>query len=147
MNKPIFDIDAMCSILKRQGIESSEYTDCTILYSVTFEQLRSLFTEGYQTGLVELLPLQRQVAMLRAALDQAVEFIDCDTIIAFASEMKLVNGALADTQATAETYMAEHDAKVLEEVLRCDSDFSFLRNHIKNKICELRAAAKKGEVK
>src|SRR5512143_2753612 len=68
--EPTFDIDAMCSILKRQGIESSEYTDCTILYTVTFEQLRNLFTEGYQTGLVELLPLQRQVAMLHKQVQQ-----------------------------------------------------------------------------
>ena len=43
---PVIAIPEMCNILKQLGIRSSEYTDCTILYNVTFEQLRLVYEEG-----------------------------------------------------------------------------------------------------
>ena len=39
-------INEMCDILEILGIKSKEYTDCTILYEVTFEQLRLLYNFG-----------------------------------------------------------------------------------------------------
>ncbi len=42
----ITSIDDMCAILKRRYIKASEYTDCAILYEVTFDQLRALYDEG-----------------------------------------------------------------------------------------------------
>ncbi|MHB0965332.1 MAG: hypothetical protein ACYC36_02650 [Bellilinea sp.] len=39
-------IDDMCEIIKFFGIEKTEYTDCTILYEVTFEQLRAIYSLG-----------------------------------------------------------------------------------------------------
>ena len=36
-------IDEMCEIIKSFGIVSTEYTDCTILYTVTFDQLRAIY--------------------------------------------------------------------------------------------------------
>ena len=39
-------INEMCDILEIFGIKSKEYTDCTILYEVTFEQLRLLYNFG-----------------------------------------------------------------------------------------------------
>jgi hypothetical protein len=40
-------IDKMCFILKEKLMDTkTEYTDCTILYTVTFEQLRSLYVDG-----------------------------------------------------------------------------------------------------
>jgi len=69
-DKPKFDIDAMCSILKRQGIESSEYTDCNILYSVTFDQLRTLFIEGFDTGTVNY---EQQLAAVTDERDKLKE--------------------------------------------------------------------------
>ena len=39
-------IQRMCAILKDRYIEASEYTDCTVLYEVTFEQLRGLYDLG-----------------------------------------------------------------------------------------------------
>ena len=35
-------IDEMCEILRSLGIKAAEYTDCTILYELTFEQLRAI---------------------------------------------------------------------------------------------------------
>jgi hypothetical protein len=37
-------IDEMCGVLKRLGIKPTEYTDCAILYEVTFDQLRAVYT-------------------------------------------------------------------------------------------------------
>ncbi len=42
----ITTIDAMCAVLKRHMIESTESTDCAVLYEVTFDQLRALYDEG-----------------------------------------------------------------------------------------------------
>ena len=39
-------IDDMCEIIKFFDIEADEYTDCTILYNVTFEQLRTIYNLG-----------------------------------------------------------------------------------------------------
>ncbi len=39
-------IDDMCEIIKFFGIEKTEYTDCTILYEVTFDQLRAIYNLG-----------------------------------------------------------------------------------------------------
>ena len=39
-------IDDMCEIIKFFDIESTEYTDCTILYEVTFDQLRTIYNLG-----------------------------------------------------------------------------------------------------
>lgn len=39
-------IDDMCEIIKFFGIESTEHTDCTILYEVTFDQLRTIYNLG-----------------------------------------------------------------------------------------------------
>lgn len=36
----------MCSLLNELGIKAKEYTDCTILYEVTFEQLRLIYDLG-----------------------------------------------------------------------------------------------------
>jgi hypothetical protein len=46
-------IDDMCRILKEHYIESKEYTDCTILYEVTFEQLRNLYDQGRKDAAVK----------------------------------------------------------------------------------------------
>ena len=35
-------IDEMCEILRSLEIKATEYTDCTILYEVTFDQLRAI---------------------------------------------------------------------------------------------------------
>lgn len=35
-------IDEMCEILRSRDIKADEYTDCTILYKVTFDQLRAI---------------------------------------------------------------------------------------------------------
>lgn len=42
----LIGIEDMCKILDAAHIKSTEYTDCTILYTVTFEQLRSLYMKG-----------------------------------------------------------------------------------------------------
>ena len=42
-------IDDMCAILKRHLITADEYTDCAIVYRVTFDQLRSIYDEGRAT--------------------------------------------------------------------------------------------------
>lgn len=39
-------VSDMCALLDKHFIKRSEYTDCTILYSVTFDQLRNLYDEG-----------------------------------------------------------------------------------------------------
>lgn len=39
-------IDDMCEIIKFFGIKNTEYTDCTILYEVTFDQLRAIYNLG-----------------------------------------------------------------------------------------------------
>ena len=39
-------IDDMCEIIKFFDIEADEYTDCTILYEVTFDQLRTIYNLG-----------------------------------------------------------------------------------------------------
>ena len=39
-------IDNMCEIIKFFGIEATEYKDCTILYEVTFDQLRTIYNLG-----------------------------------------------------------------------------------------------------
>lgn len=39
-------IDDMCKILDKHLIKSEEYTDCAILYRVTFDQLRNLYDAG-----------------------------------------------------------------------------------------------------
>ena len=39
-------IDDMCAVLKRLGITKSEYTESTILYEVTFEQIRNVYDAG-----------------------------------------------------------------------------------------------------
>jgi len=39
-------IAEMCSLLNNLGIKPDEYTDCTILYNVTFEQLRFIYNLG-----------------------------------------------------------------------------------------------------
>jgi len=39
-------IDDMCEIIKFFGVEKTEYTDCTILYEVTFDQLRAIYNLG-----------------------------------------------------------------------------------------------------
>jgi hypothetical protein len=39
-------IDDMCDVIKFFGIEKTEYTDCTILYEVTFDQLRAIYNLG-----------------------------------------------------------------------------------------------------
>lgn len=43
---PLIGIQEMCKILDTLLIKRSEFTDCTILYQVTFEQLRSLYMKG-----------------------------------------------------------------------------------------------------
>lgn len=39
-------IDDMCEIIKFFNIKKTEYTDCTILYEVTFDQLRAIYNLG-----------------------------------------------------------------------------------------------------
>lgn len=39
-------IDDMCEIIKFFGIKNTEYTDCAILYEVTFDQLRAIYNLG-----------------------------------------------------------------------------------------------------
>ena len=39
-------IDDMCEIIRFFHIKRTEYTDCTILYEVTFEQLRAIYNLG-----------------------------------------------------------------------------------------------------
>lgn len=39
-------IDDMCEIIKFFDIKKTEYTDCTILYEVTFDQLRAIYNLG-----------------------------------------------------------------------------------------------------
>jgi hypothetical protein len=39
-------IDDMCAIIGFLGITPTEYTDCTIVYQVTFEQLRCIYNMG-----------------------------------------------------------------------------------------------------
>lgn len=44
--QPITSINEMCAILKKRLIFSDEYTDCAVLYNVTFDQLRDLYDLG-----------------------------------------------------------------------------------------------------
>ena len=44
--KSATSIDDMCEIIKFFGIKKTEYTDCAILYEVTFDQLRTLYNLG-----------------------------------------------------------------------------------------------------
>lgn len=44
-------IEDMCSLLKFLGIKSTEYTDCAILYEVTFDQLRTIYNMGKEVDL------------------------------------------------------------------------------------------------
>ena len=44
------NIEDMCTILEHFRIPVEEYTDCTILYTVTFEQLRTLYNLGKEHG-------------------------------------------------------------------------------------------------
>jgi hypothetical protein len=39
-------IDQMCRILEKHAIKADEYTDCAIVYKVTFDQLRRLYDDG-----------------------------------------------------------------------------------------------------
>lgn len=45
------DIETMCTLIKFLGIKSTEYTDCTILYEVTFDQLRTVYNMGRESNL------------------------------------------------------------------------------------------------
>lgn len=52
-------IDEMCEILRSLEIKATEYTDCTILYEVTFDQLRAIC--GTRAALAEQpLPLKER---------------------------------------------------------------------------------------
>jgi len=44
--KSATSIDDMCAIIKYFGIEAKEYTDCAIVYEVTFDQLRTMYNLG-----------------------------------------------------------------------------------------------------
>ena len=39
-------VDDMCEIIKFLGIKQTEYTDCTVLYEVTLDQLRAIHNIG-----------------------------------------------------------------------------------------------------
>lgn len=39
-------IDDMCEIIKFFGVEAKEYTDCAIIYEITFDTLRSIYNLG-----------------------------------------------------------------------------------------------------
>jgi hypothetical protein len=43
---PVSSIEETCAVLKRHLIEPDERTDCTIVYRVTFDQLRNLYDSG-----------------------------------------------------------------------------------------------------
>jgi hypothetical protein len=43
-------IEDMCEIIRSLGIEKKEYTDCTIVYEVTFEQLRAIYNMARDYG-------------------------------------------------------------------------------------------------
>ena len=53
-------IDEMCEIIKSFGIVPTEYTDCTILYTVTFDQLRAIYNAGCDRCSVISLRQRRQ---------------------------------------------------------------------------------------
>lgn len=59
-------------------------------------------------------PLRRDVAMLHENLSVARDLIDLDNIAAYPQEIKLMDDAISDTQATAEAYEREVAAKALE---------------------------------
>lgn len=61
---PMTSIDDMCAILKRRRINASEYTDCTILYQVTFEQLRAIYDEGRATSRAQEVVRAEPVAVI-----------------------------------------------------------------------------------
>lgn len=46
-------IDKMCAILKDRQIKASERTDCAVLYTVTFDQLRALYDLGRWASEIE----------------------------------------------------------------------------------------------
>lgn len=46
----ITSIDDMCAVLKFLGVKAAEYTDCAILYNVTFDRLRSIYDKGRECG-------------------------------------------------------------------------------------------------
>lgn len=53
VGEPVSDvtsIGAMCLILEANLIKADEYTDCAIVYKVTFDQLRNLYDQGRATN-------------------------------------------------------------------------------------------------
>lgn len=48
--KQTTSIEDMCEVIKFLQIESTEYTDCAILYEVTFDQLRTIYNMGIERG-------------------------------------------------------------------------------------------------
>lgn len=64
-------IEQMCSILKEHQIKRDEYTDCTIVYKVTFDQLRNLYDAG-RASLPPADPGAVVVAYIDPIADEAV---------------------------------------------------------------------------
>lgn len=58
------NIDEMCEILRSLEIKATEYTDCTILYEVTFDQLRAICDT--RAALADEPPAKGEVAELVA---------------------------------------------------------------------------------
>lgn len=44
--KSTTSIDDMCEIIKFFNINAAEYTDCAILYKITFDQLCAIYNTG-----------------------------------------------------------------------------------------------------
>ena len=65
-------IDEMCEILRSLEIKATEYTDCTILYEVTFDQLRAIC----DTRAADL--LQRQYPQPVPVSERLPKPEDCD---------------------------------------------------------------------
>jgi hypothetical protein len=61
-------IDEMCEILRSLEIKGTEYTDCTILYEVTFDQLRAICDARAALAEQPVVPMDKLDRLI--ALDQ-----------------------------------------------------------------------------
>lgn len=89
----ITPIGSMCAILKDHLIVASEYTDCTILYRVTFDQLRALFDHGRSNG---------RAALAAQPAPAAVPLTDGDCI----ALMLHLNAELRQTDSPTQMFIA-----------------------------------------
>ena len=85
----------MCQILKEHYIEKVKHTDCTILYTVTFEQLRAIYDRGRKEA-----PRPAEPDNERLAMEAVMESVDPATWPGLTPTQRCALGRFAKPQPT-----------------------------------------------